>query len=91
MAEVQIISLIILIFLSAFFSGIETALMSTNMIKVKALLRQKKRGAAVLHRIKQRPNRLIVTILIGNNLVNIAAAAIATVLFTDMFGSKVLA
>lgn len=84
----QIIILVILLFLSGFFSGIETALMSLNIIKVKALLRQKKKGAEALHRIKQRPHKLIITVLIGNNLVNISAATLATVLFTDLFGSS---
>ena len=74
---VQIITLAVLIALSAFFSGIETALMSVNSIKVQALLKQKKRGSEALHRLKQNPHRLIITILIGNNLVNISAAAFA--------------
>jgi len=86
--ETQIITLVILIILSAFFSGIETALMSLNMIKVHALVRQKKRGSETLQKIKQNPHNLIITILIGNNLVNIGAASLATVMFTDLFGSK---
>ncbi|MBW2999460.1 hemolysin family protein [Candidatus Woesearchaeota archaeon] len=88
MLETQILILVVLLFLSAFFSGIETALMSINMIKANALVRQKKRGSTALYRIKQNPHKLIITILIGNNLVNIGAAALATVLFTDLFGSK---
>lgn len=88
MVEIQIGVLIVLIFLSAFFSGIETALMSLNMIKVKALLKRKKRGSETLHRLKENPHRLIITILIGNNLVNIGAASLATVVFTDLFGSS---
>jgi CBS domain containing-hemolysin-like protein len=88
MMETQIRALIILIFLSAFFSGIETALMSVSKIKVKSLLRQNKPGSKALYRIKQNSHKLIITILIGNNLVNIGAAAIATVLFTNLFGSK---
>ena len=84
----QIIILILLVFLSAFFSGIETALISLNMIKVKSFLKQKKKGAEALFRLKQKPNKLIITILIGNNLVNIGAASFATVVFTDLFGSS---
>ncbi len=87
MLETQIIILVVLIFLSAFLSGIETALMSTTMIKVKSLVRQKKKGAETLHRLKQNPHKLIITILIGNNLVNISAASLATVVFTNLFGS----
>ena len=87
MVTTQIIVLVVLIFLSALFSGIETALMSLNNIKVRALLKQGKRGSEALHRIKQNPNKLIITILIGNNLVNIGAASFATLVFTDIFGS----
>ncbi|MCK4997640.1 HlyC/CorC family transporter [Candidatus Pacearchaeota archaeon] len=88
MLEIQIISLVILLILSALFSGTETALMSINQIKTKALVKQGKKGAATLHRIKQNPHRLIITILIGNNLVNIGAASLATVMFTGLFGSS---
>ncbi|MBU1245577.1 MAG: DUF21 domain-containing protein [Nanoarchaeota archaeon] len=84
----QIITLIILIILSAFFSGIEVALISLSMVKVRTFLRQKKKGSEALYRLKQNPHRLIITILIGNNLVNIGAAALATVIFTNIFGSS---
>jgi len=86
MLEAQIAVLVILLCLSAFFSGIETALMSVSSIKVKTLVRQKKRGAEALQRIKSNPERLLVTILVGNNIVNISAAAIATSVATSMFG-----
>jgi len=87
MLSTQIFILIILIILSAFFSGIETALMSLNMVKVKSLVKQKRKGSETLQRIKQNPQKLIITILIGNNLVNIGAASLATVVFTNLFGS----
>jgi Mg2+/Co2+ transporter CorB len=88
MLEIQILILGILILLSAFFSGIETALMSVSMVKVRALVRQKKRGSEALYRLKQNPHKLIITILIGNNIVNIGAASLATVIFTNLFGSS---
>ena len=88
MLGTQITILIVLLILSGFFSGIETALMSINQIKVKSLVKQGKKGAAVLCRIKQKPHKLIITILIGNNLVNIGAASLATVMFTELFGSS---
>jgi putative hemolysin len=84
----QIVILVILLFFSAFFSGIETALMSLNRIKVNALLKQDKKGSQALFRIKQNSSRLIITILIGNNLVNIGAASLATIIFTNLFGSS---
>jgi Mg2+/Co2+ transporter CorB len=83
----QIIVLIVLIILSAFFSGIETALMTLSKIKVNSLVEQKKKGSRALQRIKDKPSKLIITILIGNNLINISAASLATVVFTDIFGS----
>ncbi|RMF56103.1 HlyC/CorC family transporter [Candidatus Woesearchaeota archaeon] len=88
MYESQIVFLLALIGLSGVFSGVETALMSVSMIKVKSLLKQKKRGSEALHRIKHEPHKLIITVLIGNNLVNIGAASLATVLFTNIFGSS---
>jgi len=88
MLGTQIIILVVLVFLSAFFSGVETALMSVNQIKVKSLVKQGKKGAVVLYRIKNNPHKLIITILIGNNLVNIGATAFATVMFIHLFGSN---
>ena len=84
----DILILFVLIIFSALFSGIETALMSVNMIKVNSLLKQKKKGSEALYRIKQDPHKLIITILIGNNLVNIGSASFATVVFTNLFGSS---
>ena len=86
MLELLIILLIVLIILSAFFSGTETALMSMTMIKVRSLVKQKKKGSDVLFRLKQDPHKLLIIILIGNNLVNIFAASVATVIFIDLFG-----
>lgn len=88
MLEIHVIILVILIIFSAFFSGIETALMSIHMVKVNSLVKQKKKGSEALHRIKQNPRKLIITILIGNNLANIGAASLAAVIFTDLFGSS---
>ena len=61
----QPILLFILLLLSGFFSGVETALMSLNSVKIKTLLNQKKSGANALHRVKQNPRKMIITILIG--------------------------
>jgi len=88
MVTTQIIILVVLLIFSGFFSGTETALMSLNMIKVKSLLKQDRKGAKALYRIKQNPHKLLITILIGNNVVNIGAASLATVVFTNLFGSS---
>jgi len=60
--------------------------MSINSIKVKTLVKQKKRGADALQRVKSKPERLLITILVGNNIVNIGSAALATSVATTLFG-----
>ena len=84
----EVIILLALIILSACFSGMETALMAVSKVKVNSLVEQKRKGAHALQRIKDKTSKLIITILIGNNLVNIGAASFATVVFTDLLGSK---
>ncbi|MBU4501798.1 MAG: hemolysin family protein [Nanoarchaeota archaeon] len=86
--SIEIFILIILLGLSGFFSGAETALVSVSLAKVKTLVKQKKLGSVKLLKLKQKPKTLITTILIGNNLANIAAAALTTKLMIDLFGSN---
>jgi len=81
------LALVVLIVLSAFFSGSEIALFSLSKIKVRKLARKRRKGAAKLRKLKSNPHRLLVTILICNNLVNIGAAAIATMVSIEAFGS----
>ncbi len=83
----EYIILVILIILSAFFSGVELATMSLSLLKVRTLVKLKKPGASALYRIKRNPHHLLIAILIGNNLANIGAASLATVLATEAFGS----
>ncbi|HEY4694821.1 MAG TPA: CNNM domain-containing protein [Candidatus Nanoarchaeia archaeon] len=82
----ELILLIVLLLLSAFFAAVEAATLSVSKVKLRSLLEQKRKGAAVLYSIKQNPNRLLITILIGNNLVNIAAASVATAASIKLFG-----
>lgn len=84
----DIILLIILIIFSAFFSCTETAFMAVSRIKVESLAKQNIAGAKTLLRMKEQPRRFIITILIGNNIVNTWASALATMLATDFFGSS---
>lgn len=81
----SIIVLIILVLLSAFFSGAEIALMSISKLKVKYLVEQKKKNATILDHLKENPHRLLTTILIANNTANIAASALATSLAMNTF------
>jgi Mg2+/Co2+ transporter CorB len=75
-----------LILLSAFFSGSETGMMSLNRYRLRHLQKSNHRGAARASELLQRPDRLIGLILIGNNLVNIFASAIATVIAIRLWG-----
>lgn len=84
--SVLFITLGILIFISAYFSGSETGMMSLNRYRLKHLEKQKHRGAKRVSKLLSRPDRLIGLILIGNNLVNIAASAIATIIGMRLFG-----
>ncbi|MBM3897996.1 MAG: HlyC/CorC family transporter [Thaumarchaeota archaeon] len=84
---VQIVVLVTLIGLSAFFSASETAVISTTEVKVRTLIEERKKGANALYKLKQNPKRFLITILIGNNLVNIGAAALGTLIATEAFGS----
>lgn len=84
----QLFSLVILIALSSFFSMSETALMSVSKIKLRHMIEEGVSGAELVEKLTDDPNKLLGAILIGNNIVNIAASAIATVIATDMFGSE---
>ncbi|HII15828.1 MAG TPA: HlyC/CorC family transporter [Nanoarchaeota archaeon] len=81
-----ILILIALILLSAFFSASEIAIFSTSSAKVKALLEKGVRGSRKLDYLKNNPKKTLSTILIGNNIVNVAASSIATMLAIRTFG-----
>jgi len=85
---VEIGILVLLIGFSGFFSGSETALMALNKLKLKHQLKEGRRKAKVLDSILKRPDSLIGTILLGNNLVNVASSAIATSLAISIWGNE---
>jgi len=70
------ITLVLLLGLSGFFSGSETGLMTLNRYRLRHLARTRRTGAAQAQRLLQKPERLIGLILLGNNLVNVAAAVV---------------
>ncbi|HCW32360.1 MAG: transporter [Candidatus Peregrinibacteria bacterium GW2011_GWF2_39_17] len=86
----QIVILVVLLSLSAFFSASETALVSLSPAKVRDLVRKKKKGALLVEQIKSHPHKLLITILIGNNLVNVLASVYATIIFENILGSAAL-
>ena len=80
--------LVALLLLSAFFSGSETGLMAINKYRLRHLANQGHRGARLAQILLRTPDRLIGLILLGNNLVNIMAASIATVIGLRLFGAN---
>lgn len=74
----QIIVLIILVFLSGFFSSAETALFSISRTKSRHLAKQNVKSYTLIKKMKDNPHNLLTTVLIGNNIVNVGASAIAT-------------
>lgn len=83
----QIIILIVLIALSSFFSMSETALMSLSKIRLRHMVEEGVKGAKLVEKLTEDPNKLLGAILIGNNIVNIGASSLATILATNIFGS----
>lgn len=80
--------LLVLILLSGFFSSSETGLMAINKYRLRHLANKGHRGAKLAQKLLLTPDRLIGLILLGNNLVNILAASIATVIGIRLFGSN---
>ena len=86
--SIQIILLVILLVGSGFFSASETALMSLSRIKMRHMEEDGVKGAKLVSSLVEDSNRLLTSILIGNNIVNIAATSIATSLFTATLGAQ---
>lgn len=83
----QFFLLFILLLLSGFFSSAETALFSISQTRARHMAKENIRSHQLIKRMKDDPHKLLTTILIGNNVVNVAASAIATSLTISMFAS----
>ena len=83
--------LVVLLLLSAFFSGSETALMSLNRYQMRHKARAGHRGARLAEALLKRPDRLIGLILLGNNLVNFSAASLVAVIALKLGGTPAVA
>lgn len=83
------ITFVIMVLFSAFFSATETAFSVMNKLKIKNLAQKGKRRAELALKLYNKYDKLISTILIGNNIVNITAATIATVLFSYSLGENI--
>lgn len=84
---VQLSILVILLLLSAFFSSAETALMTINKIRLRTLVENGDKRAARVLTVTEDSGKLLSAILIGNNVVNLSASSIATVLATKLWGN----
>ena len=84
----SILILVLLITMSAYFSATETAYSSLNKIKLKSIANNGNKKAKLALELSEKYDSVISTILIGNNIVNIATASLATVLFTKLLGSS---
>lgn len=84
-AIVLIVVLFVLLIFSAFFSASETAFTGLSQARIKSLSQTRKSAKLVL-KMSENYNKLLSTLLIGNNIVNIASASIATIVFTFWFG-----
>ena len=85
---IQLVILVILLIGSGFFSASETALMSIIKISTRHMKDEGIKGAKLVSKLIESPNKLLSSILVGNNVVNIAATSISTSLFITLLGSK---
>jgi putative hemolysin len=77
----------IFIILSGFFSGVEAAFLSLNNLKIRRLIEKKEKNAEIVKELKDDSHKLIITLLVGNNVANIGGSALATAISLQIFGS----
>ncbi|MCI8603533.1 MAG: HlyC/CorC family transporter [Ruminiclostridium sp.] len=83
-----VIIIIILVFLSAFFSAAETAFTSANRIRLKYMHEEGSKGAGCALKVIEKYDKCLTTILVGNNIVNIGTSSLATLLCVNLFGDR---
>ncbi len=84
---IQLISLIVLLFLSAFFSSAETALLTISQVRIRTLIEEGNKRALTLERVISNKGKMLSAILIGNNVVNLSASSLITTLVIKKFGN----
>ena len=87
-SSLQIVAIVVLVLLSAFFSSAETALTTVNKHRLRSLAEDGNRNAQNVLKLIENPAKMLSAILIGNNIVNISASALMTTFTTSVFGSK---
>lgn len=83
---VKLICLVILVIMSAFFSSAETALVTVNRMRVRSLIEEGNKRAVILDKVISNQGKMLSAILIGNNIVNITASSLATIIAQEAFG-----
>ena len=86
--SISLVIIIICIIMSAYFSATETAFSSLNRIRIKNMAEKGNKKAQLVLKLSENYDSLLSTILIGNNIVNIASASLATVLFVEFLGAE---
>ena len=86
--ELYLVLFVLCLLLSAFFSSSETAFIALQRIRMEHMVESNVRGAKRVARMIQRPEKLLSTILLGNNFVNVAAAALGTVIAVELWGQR---
>lgn len=87
---IQIVSLAVLVLLSAFFSSAETAFSTVNRVRLRTLAEENHKGAIRVLAILDRYGKMLSAILIGNNIVNLSASSVTTTLAINLWGSQVV-
>ncbi len=85
---IQLLTLVVLLALSAFFSSTETALTTVNKIRVRTLAESGVERAVTLSKVIEQQGKMLSAILIGNNIVNLSASSLMTTLTIKLFGNK---
>ncbi len=85
---IELILIILGVMGSAFFSSSETALTSLNVFKIRQMEENGVENSSLVRRLTDDIGKVLTTILIGNNIVNIVTTTIATIFFTDLLGSS---
>lgn len=85
---IQLIAIVILLFLSAFFSSAETSFITVNRIKLLSLVEEGNKRASLVIKIIDQPAKMLSAVLIGNNIVNISCSALATSFTISVWGNK---
>ncbi|MEE8420045.1 MAG: DUF21 domain-containing protein, partial [Dehalococcoidales bacterium] len=86
--ELYLVLFVLCLLLSAFFSSAETAFISLQRIRMRHLVENNVRGAKRVARMIEQPEKLLSTILLGNNFVNVAAAALGTAVAIELWGER---